>query len=1126
MLSSPGALRRDSAAASSPVQYHHHYPSPRIPPPAETHRKHHHRAPDESPRLPPIQSFPEPPRNLKQHDGHDPHSPASSRKHYRDDRVPDAPQRTYSLPSAKRPLPAEPAPHSSPRETRTSPQGQHSSPRAPPPHSPPSPDDLPPGWVKQYDPVSQRHFYVDTAVPRSTWSHPYRDEQYLREHAPRRRDKPQIVRRHSSATSPPVIKAPLQQTDGQPPRKKLRVVPAAAANSPEIRPVSSAQDDITRELELLLRRDFSFPGKYCHAATTASAANPGLTVKGIGILGLPLSERDARLVQAVISESTSDKRPVGNVWELDAKDVECGNPAWTTYLEEIVLKDIWKKLSPHCSRPRLELQSLLLWEATVDILEYECTVNPARKTAEFGTIHVILPSLYTGGHVQLSFAGCSENYDLSATSSFSTSFIAWYHGVDCLIKPVESGRRLALSYRLVAIDDQRPQLPTMPEKLGELKRFLRQWSDIQEYEPDAAPSIIAYPLQHEYRDNDLRADTLKLEDRHRVIHLKFVCDELGFQLGLATLDDHLIGTADEASTTRDGQGRPRMLRVNTRRLTIKEVFDFDGVALPGLTKLELKESDLVKSVLAAESAPDLVVYDAKDPHVIEFHHYRTVVVLYERRRTVEALLHTRKASYALERLYNVDRQAPSPVERKIVAYVVSSLYRQQPYNFTAQTALAEIALGWNDCKMWVDTVRSTCSHGSLISALESIRWLDAWKQFSFPEIRESIEYCWTTKGVRKCLEFFIEVDEEALLSLEPESKRDGVLRWLTELLLKSLDTMQHLEREMAPLFIALIRKKGITFFWSVVIGPVNRIPNAYDFWVEFLRSVHAARPECVKSDEDAQIFEGLVDEGLGATLSDFSLIVRSGDISLRHRRLSEIIDLCLSIRRLDMCRRVLFLTVPRDHGSDWIPDIMSPLYVPPLRRTLRDHSMEVYHKPFCDFFRAVIGAYLHHVLGPFQGKMRNITGSCNVCAALDEFVLSPKLRQAHFVGAKTHTAHLQTHLTGTSDILSFYPITDPGVVGGNVLIVNKEQNPDKDVPWLSRKDRAIEFLGTIGDFPTIERVMGTRYNDVLLALEGKGHFIHLEDGSRVGNQMPGRGIAIHHLVQGRWMATSLTDAGS
>ncbi|CEH11976.1 WW domain [Ceraceosorus bombacis] len=39
---------------------------------------------------------------------------------------------------------------------------------------------LPEGWVRQYDPRNQHHFYVDTTVnpPRSIWEHPLDDEQY------------------------------------------------------------------------------------------------------------------------------------------------------------------------------------------------------------------------------------------------------------------------------------------------------------------------------------------------------------------------------------------------------------------------------------------------------------------------------------------------------------------------------------------------------------------------------------------------------------------------------------------------------------------------------------------------------------------------------------------------------------------------------------------------------------------------------------------------------------------------------------------------------------------------------------------------------------------------------------
>ncbi|KAG8995257.1 hypothetical protein FRB94_009307 [Tulasnella sp. JGI-2019a] len=46
---------------------------------------------------------------------------------------------------------------------------------------------LPEGWVRQLDPNSSHHFYVDTLAtpPRSIWVHPYEDSQWQQEHAQR-----------------------------------------------------------------------------------------------------------------------------------------------------------------------------------------------------------------------------------------------------------------------------------------------------------------------------------------------------------------------------------------------------------------------------------------------------------------------------------------------------------------------------------------------------------------------------------------------------------------------------------------------------------------------------------------------------------------------------------------------------------------------------------------------------------------------------------------------------------------------------------------------------------------------------------------------------------------------------
>ncbi|KAF1848219.1 uncharacterized protein K460DRAFT_364190 [Cucurbitaria berberidis CBS 394.84] len=51
--------------------------------------------------------------------------------------------------------------------------------------------ELPPGWVRSFDPQSQHQFFVDTRTnpPRSTWVHPYDDDEYLSTLSPEERKR-------------------------------------------------------------------------------------------------------------------------------------------------------------------------------------------------------------------------------------------------------------------------------------------------------------------------------------------------------------------------------------------------------------------------------------------------------------------------------------------------------------------------------------------------------------------------------------------------------------------------------------------------------------------------------------------------------------------------------------------------------------------------------------------------------------------------------------------------------------------------------------------------------------------------------------------------------------------------
>lgn len=57
---------------------------------------------------------------------------------------------------------------------------------------------LPEGWLRQYDPENHHQFFIDTTTspPRSIWSHPYDDEQYLSTLSPAEREK--VTRLHRS----------------------------------------------------------------------------------------------------------------------------------------------------------------------------------------------------------------------------------------------------------------------------------------------------------------------------------------------------------------------------------------------------------------------------------------------------------------------------------------------------------------------------------------------------------------------------------------------------------------------------------------------------------------------------------------------------------------------------------------------------------------------------------------------------------------------------------------------------------------------------------------------------------------------------------------------------------------
>ncbi len=108
---------------------------------------------------------------------------------------------------------------------------------------------------------------------------------------------------------------------------------------------SEASDEMDIKGDLLDCLEVIDSGNWATSGPLSNANNPGLFVKGIGKIGLPLSDRDAGEFCRVSHEAppgkgkgrgTSVDPAVRKTWELAPKQFELRNPAWRTTVDEVV----------------------------------------------------------------------------------------------------------------------------------------------------------------------------------------------------------------------------------------------------------------------------------------------------------------------------------------------------------------------------------------------------------------------------------------------------------------------------------------------------------------------------------------------------------------------------------------------------------------------------------------------------------------------------------------------------------------------------------------------------------------------------------------------------------------------
>ena len=180
-------------------------------------------------------------------------------------------------------------------------------------------------------------------------------------------------------------------------------------------------------------------------------------------------------------------------------------------------------------------------------------------------------------------------FNISPSSEFTTSALAWYTGVIHEVKPVTSGYCLAISYNLVNTSGiPPPQLPDMHSAVLAVEGIFRKWRKGGYDNPDFSGTI-AYLLDHQYSEAGFEFAALKGKDATLISNIRGAAEEQGICLRLGLLEYQVSGEANVSSSYYgcDSLAAPRMAVVYKKEYRIQGLYDLEGDMAEGKRPIKL-----------------------------------------------------------------------------------------------------------------------------------------------------------------------------------------------------------------------------------------------------------------------------------------------------------------------------------------------------------------------------------------------------------------------------------------------------------------------------------------------------------------------------------------------------------
>jgi len=271
---------------------------------------------------------------------------------------------------------------------------------------------------------------------------------------------------------------------------------------------------------------------------------PGLEIKGVGSIGIPVVAADAKRIIAKATQApygrgadTIVDTDVRRVWQIEPSQFAVRNAAWNTHLATIV-ETVKRELGIR-QKVNAELYKLLVYEKGSFFAPHRDT---EKTPGMFATLVVCLPSRHEGGTLIVRHEGQTTKIDFGGKGAeFQMQYAAFYADCQHEITPVTAGYRICLVYNL-AIAGKKQQ-PTAPEHASTIDPAAQLLKAVLNDESNG-PRKIAIPFEHEYTEAGLDPKQLKGADRARADVLARAAKSLDYPCYVALLTVEQSGEVD------------------------------------------------------------------------------------------------------------------------------------------------------------------------------------------------------------------------------------------------------------------------------------------------------------------------------------------------------------------------------------------------------------------------------------------------------------------------------------------------------------------------------------------------------------------------------------------------------